>query len=346
MVVDGSSEGMVAFGGNPLAGRRRRWWVGLSAFLLLFLMGVFVEFGNMDRGVLHPAAQTAARYQAMLGCFALVLIYLVPFLAFVRYTRLRAGVPRWLVVLALASGLFVPGWIAGELNDAATTLLGMVASKGFVDAWGDAIEAPVVEESIKVLTVCGMLALVGRRDARDWLVGGMCVGMGFQVSEDLSYIEGQIAGSHKDFATAIPFTLGSRVSGALVSHWTYTALAAVAVWLFFCQRRRLRGLVVFLIPLLSHFAWDSPMADWGVLPMALICLVAALPFLYVWGDVAFDGGRALAAPRGKAQPNGVRAGEKDKVTGQDPSPMAAGPSDAAAVNQVESDDGAQVRGEG
>lgn len=37
----------------------------------------------------------------MLLCFSLLLIYLVPFLLFVRYTRMRAGVPRWLVVLAV-----------------------------------------------------------------------------------------------------------------------------------------------------------------------------------------------------------------------------------------------------
>ncbi|MST71605.1 PrsW family glutamic-type intramembrane protease [Olsenella porci] len=332
MVVDGDSRGMAPLEGNPFADKRRRWWVGLSAFLLLFLMGVVVEFGNMDRGVLHPASQTAARYQAMLGCFALVLVYLIPFLAFVRYTRTKAGVPRWLVVLALASGLFVPGWIAGELNDAASTLLGMVASKGFLDAWGDAIEAPIVEETLKVLTVCGVLALVGRRDARDWLVGGMCVGMGFQVSEDLSYIEGQIAGSRTDFATAIPFMLGSRVSGALVSHWTYTALAAVAVWLFFCQRKRLRGLAVFLVPLLDHFAWDSPVSDWGVLPVGLICLAAALPFLYVWGDIAFDDGKALLAPHGKARRSGAKAGETAAGTGLDPFPTAGGPTDATTAS--------------
>lgn len=345
MVVDGDFEGMATFGANPFAGRRRRWWMGLSAFLLLFLMGVVVEFGNMNRGVLHPAAETATRYQAMLGCSALVLIYLVPFLAFVRYTRLKAGVPRWLVVLALASGLFVPGWIAGELNDAASTLLGVVASKGFVNAWGDAIEAPIVEELVKVLTVCGLLALVGRRDARDWLVGGMCVGMGFQVSEDLSYIEGQIAGSHSDFVTAIPFTLDSRVSGALVSHWTYTALAAVAVWLFFCESRRLRGLAVFLIPLISHFAWDSPIADWGLLPMALICLVAALPFLYVWGDVAFDGGKALLASHGRVRRNRAKAGEAGGATPLNPIPAAGESSDADPIAPPKATSTPQTRGE-
>lgn len=331
MVVDGDPKGTAPLEGNPFAGRRRRWWVGLSAFLLLFLMGVVVEFGNMDSGVLHPASQTAARYQAMLGCFALVLVYLIPFLAFVRYTRIKAGVPRWLVVLALASGLFVPGWVAGELNNAASAFLGMLAPKWFVDAWGDAIEAPVVEETLKVLTVFGVLALVGRRDARDWLVGGMCVGMGFQVSEDLSYIEGQIAGSRTDFATAIPFTLGSRVSGALVSHWTYTALAAVAVWLFFCQRKRLRGLAVFLVPLLDHFAWDSPVSDWGVLPVGLICLAAALPFLYVWGDVTFDDGKSLLAPHVKARRNRAGAGETGEAANSDPSATAGGQGDATTA---------------
>ena len=220
---------------NPFGYHSRRWWVGLAAFLFLFLVGPFAEFGNMDRGTIHHAPQLAEHYQTMLLCFSLLLIYLVPFFLFVRYTRMRAGVPRWLVVLAFASGLFIPSWIAGELNDAADDLLRLLASKSFVSTWGDAIEAPLVEETLKLLTVVAVLGLAGRRDGRDWLVGGMCVGMGFQFSEDLGYIEDQIVAGHHGFETAVPVTLDDRISGALVSHWTYTALVAVAIWLLFCQ---------------------------------------------------------------------------------------------------------------
>ena len=237
---------------NPFGYHSRRWWVGLAAFLFLFLVGPFAEFGNMDRGTIHHAPQLAEHYQTMLLCFSLLLIYLVPFFLFVRYTRMRAGVPRWLVVLAFASGLFIPSWIAGELNDAADDLLRLLASKSFVSTWGDAIEAPLVEETLKLLTVVAVLGLAGRRDGRDWLVGGMCVGMGFQFSEDLGYIEDQIVAGHHGFETAVPVTLDDRISGALVSHWTYTALVAVAIWLLFCQRRRVRGFLLLFVPLLSH----------------------------------------------------------------------------------------------
>ncbi|MGN0297151.1 MAG: PrsW family intramembrane metalloprotease [Parafannyhessea sp.] len=284
---------------NPFGYHSRRWWVGLTVYLFLFLVGPFAEFGNMDRGTIHHASQLAAHYQTMLLCFSLLLIYLVPFFLFVRYTRMRAGVPRWLVVLAFASGLFVPGWIAGELNDAADALLRLLASKSFVSTWGDAIEAPLVEETLKLLTVVAVLRLVGRRDGRDWLVGGMCVGMGFQFSEDLGYIEDQIVAGHHGFETAVPFTLDDRISGALVSHWTYTALVAVAIWLLFCQRRRVRGFLLLFVPLLSHAAWDTPLSDAGALFEAFFCLIAAVPFLYAWGDITFDGGRRLSAARPK-----------------------------------------------
>ena len=284
---------------NPFGYHSRRWWVGLAAFLFLFLVGPFAEFGNMDRGTIHHAPQLAEHYQTMLLCFSLLLIYLVPFFLFVRYTRMRAGVPRWLVVLAFASGLFVPGWIAGELNAGADDLLRLLASKSFVSTWGDAIEAPLVEETLKLLTVVAVLGLAGRRDGRDWLVGGMCVGMGFQFSEDLGYIEDQIVAGHHGFETAVPFTLDDRISGALVSHWTYTALVAVAIWLLFCQRRRVRGFLLLLVPLLSHAAWDTPLSDAGALFEALFCLIVAVPFLYAWGDITFDGGRRLSAARPK-----------------------------------------------
>lgn len=138
-------------------------------------------------------------------------------------------------------------------------------------------QAPLVEETLKLLTVLAVLGLAGRHGGRDWLVGGMCVGMGFQLNEDLGYIVDQVASAHHGYETAVAVTLGDRVSGALVSHWTYTALAAVAVWLYFCQRRRLRGLLLVLTPLLSHAAWDTPLSDAGALFEALICLIAANP---------------------------------------------------------------------
>ncbi|MST60873.1 PrsW family intramembrane metalloprotease [Parafannyhessea umbonata] len=294
-----TTESEATLSRNPFGYHSRRWWVGLAAFLFLFLVGPFAEFGNMDLGTIHHAPQLAEHYQTMLLCFSLLLIYLVPFFLFVRYTRMRAGVPRWLVLLAFASGLFVPGWIAGELNAGADDLLRLLASKSFVSTWGDAIEAPLVEETLKLLTVVAVLRLVGRRDGRDWLVGGMCVGMGFQFSEDLGYIEDQIVAGHHGFETAVPFTLDDRISGALVSHWTYTALVAVAIWLLFCQRRRVRGFLLLFVPLLSHAAWDTPLSDAGALFEAFFCLIAAVPFLYAWGDITFDGGRRLSAARPK-----------------------------------------------
>lgn len=311
---------------NPFGYHSRRWWVGLTAFLFLFLVGPFAEFGNMDRGTIHHAPQLAAHYQTMLLCFSLLLIYLVPFFLFVRYTRMRAGVPRWLVVLAFASGLFVPGWIAGELNAGADDLLHLLASKSFVSTWGDALEAPLVEETLKLLTVVAVLRLAGRRDGRDWLVGGMCVGMGFQLSEDLGYIEDQIASGHHGFETAVPVTLNDRISGAIVSHWTYTALVAVAIWLLFCQRRRVRGLLLLLVPLLGHAAWDTPLSDAGALFEAFFCLIVAVPFLYAWGDIAFDGGRRLSAARPKRH-------KRHKAQGEHVERTAPGEKDASPAPQ-------------
>ena len=282
---------------SPFAGRSHGWWVGLAAFLVLFCTGFVIEFGDIDRGMAEPAGDTFLRYQLMLECFALLLAYVVPFFAFVRCTRLKAGVPRWLVALAFFAGWFVPGWIAGILNEGAAALVRMATSQRFADAWGDAIEAPIVEEAVKVLAVAAVLRLAGRDRAQDWLVCGRCVGMGFQVSEDLDYIEAQVAGSHADLVTAVPFTLGSRISGALVSHWTYTALMAVAAWLLLSERRRRTGLLLMLVPLLSHFAWDSPLGDLGALPLGVICALTAVPFLCVWGDVTFDDGRSLLSCR-------------------------------------------------
>lgn len=69
----------------------------------------------------------------------------------------------------------------------------------------------MVEELLKVLTLVWFLILIEKKGRKDYLIGGMCTGMGFQISEDLGYIEEQVGGSHKDFMNAIPFTIDSRL---------------------------------------------------------------------------------------------------------------------------------------
>lgn len=255
-----------------------KWWVSCFAFLVMFFWGASKEFSGMYLEKINPVSETLGRYQMMLFCFLLLLLYFIPFVVFIRYTCRKLEVSRKLPVIAFFSGWFIPGWIAGQLNDAAEKLIRMLTSKTFTDEWGDAIETPIVEESLKVIVVVWLLCLIGKHLRKHYLIAGMTVGMGFQISEDLNYIEEQVSGSHSDFVEAIPFTLGERVAGGLVSHWCYTALMAVGIYLFFREKNRKTGILLILAVLLDHGLWDSFLSDSD---LGTAILSAALFILFV-----------------------------------------------------------------
>lgn len=261
--------------------RSRKWWIGLSVFFLLFFIGAAEEFDGMDLDPVKPVSQMLLRYQMMIICFLLLLIYLIPFVFFVRYSCRRMYVSRKLPVIAFLSGWFIPGFIAGECNDALEKLLRHLTSKSFTEMWGAAIIAPFVEESVKLLPVVLLLVLIGYRKREQFLITGMCAGMGFQISEDFGYIESQVSGSRKEVLTAIGFTLNDRVSGFL-SHWCYTALAAVAVWTIFYKKEKKKGILLLLVPVISHFLWDSPLNETGLLAEGAISAWTFIVFLKVW----------------------------------------------------------------
>ncbi len=255
-----------------------KWWVSCFAFLVMFFWGASKEFSGMYLEKIYPVSETLGRYQMMLFCFLLLLLYFIPFVVFIRYTCRKLEVSRKLPVIAFFSGWFIPGWIAGQLNDASEKLIRMLTSKTFTDEWGDAIETPIVEESLKVIVVVWLLCLIGKHLRKHYLIAGMTVGMGFQISEDLNYIEEQVSGSHSDFVEAIPFTLGERVAGGLVSHWCYTALMAVGIYLFFREKNRKTGILLILAVLLDHGLWDSFLSDSD---LGTAILSAALFILFV-----------------------------------------------------------------
>lgn len=261
--------------------RSKKWWVGLCAFFILFFMGASEEFDGMELEVIKPVSRMLERYQMMLFCFLLLLIYVIPFLFFVLYSCRRMNVSQKLPVIAILSGWFIPGFIAGELNDDLIKLLRHLTSKSFSSMWGDAIVAPIVEEPLKLLPVVLLLGLIGYRRKEEFLITGMCAGMGFKISEDLGYIEQQVDGSVRNLQTAIGFTLNERLSG-IVGHWCYTALAATAIWMIFYQKKKKKGILLLLVPVISHFLWDSPVNETGALAESVISAWTFIVFFRVW----------------------------------------------------------------
>lgn len=261
--------------------KRRIWWISFFAFCTMLVLGIEQELSGMDLGKIKPAGETAARYYMLLFCAAMLLLYFVPFVFFMQYSCKKMAVSRKLALVGFLSGWFIPGWIAGDLNDAASSLIKHLTSKGFNNTWGDSIEAPLVEETLKVLVVIWVLVMFGQQIRKHYLIAGTAVGMGFQVGEDLTYIEDQLSGSHHAFVTAIPFTFTNRIAYALGSHWCYTGLIAVGIYLIFREKKRKAGILLILAAVLSHGLRDSG-AVYGILYDGLLDAMILVPMFCVY----------------------------------------------------------------
>lgn len=260
---------------------RKLWWIGLFAFCTMLMLGIQQELSGMDLGRIKPAGETAAHYYMLLLCAAMLLTYFIPFVFFMNYTCRKMAVSRKLAIIGFFSGWFIPGWIAGDLNDAAGSLIKHLTSGNFNKAWGDSIEAPIVEELLKALVVLWVLLQFGKQNRSQYLMVGMSVGMGFQLGEDLSYIENQLSGGHHALVTAIPFTFIDRISDSLGSHWCYTGLVAAGIFLLFIEKKRTSGILLILDAFLSHGLRDSGVLS-GILYDGLLDAMILVPMFYVY----------------------------------------------------------------
>lgn len=185
----------------------------------------------------------------LLFCFALFLLYLIPFMIFVKWTVRKLKMSRLLPLIAFFTGWFIPGWIAGQLNHVFELLFRNMGFSGSALEWAEAVQ-----------TAVWFLILIGEQAKKDYLTTGMSAGMGFQISEDLGYIEEQVGGSHRDFMNAIPFTIDSRIETSMESHWIYTAIMALGAYYFFYEKDRKKGILFMLVALADHGLWDAPVS--------------------------------------------------------------------------------------
>ncbi len=89
----------------------------------------------------------------------------------------------------------------------------------------NAIAAPLVEEPLKLLAVAFAVYLVPVKKLKSFLMLGITAGMGFQISEDFSYILSDLP---EGFSFTISGILG-RITGGVASHWLYTALTTLGL---------------------------------------------------------------------------------------------------------------------
>jgi RsiW-degrading membrane proteinase PrsW (M82 family) len=256
------------------------FWV----YCLLVVVGALVLSGQIS---IAAAAYSGALISGVIA-FGLLA---VGYLWFIHYEDRYTTVPAKLAAAGFVWGAVAAiGAFALLGNDAVMSLYSKTFGASFAFDWGAALTAPVDEELAKGAGVLLLLTLAPRlvRSPFDGLILGAFVGLGFQISEDISYAFIGAANSFGDVGAAWG-TIVVRTLSSISSHWMYTAVfGAGLVW--FVGRpdvpaRKWLGAGLMLAAMLMHGLWDASAAiagssDLGWLVPTLV--TAGLISVFVW----------------------------------------------------------------
>ena len=258
------------------------FWV----YCLLVVAGGYVLAGQISIAL---AAYSGALIQGVISFALLGAAYLW----YIHYEDRYTTVPR-----KLAAAGFVWGFVAATgafallANDAVMSLYSKRFGASFAFDWGAALAAPIDEELAKGAGVLLLLVLAPGlvRSPFDGLILGAFVGLGFQISEDISYAWIGAANAFGEVAAA-QTTIVVRILASIPSHWMYTAVfGAGLVW--FIGRpdvpaRKGLGAGLMLTAMLMHGLWDASAAIagnsvfGGIVPTAVAAILISV-FAWVY----------------------------------------------------------------
>ena len=182
--------------------------------------------------------------------------------AIVRRLDLFEDEPGPLLLAAYAWGFVVAPTIVAVANDHLIAALERVG----LASWSAALVGPTDEELVKVLGVV-LVLYAGRAHVTrplNGLVYGAMVGLGFEVSENVSYVvQGAIMDPSSDVVGALQVGL-SRVLVGFGAHVMFSAIAgfgiayALTAFRASAARRVAVALGAYLLAWALHFAWNAP----------------------------------------------------------------------------------------
>jgi RsiW-degrading membrane proteinase PrsW (M82 family) len=256
------------------------FWV----YCLLVAVGAVVLSGQIS---IAAAAYSGALITGVIAFGLLAVAYLW----FIHYEDRYTTVPGKLAAAGFVWGAVAAiGAFALLGNDAVMSLYSKTFGASFAYDWGAALTAPIDEELAKGAGVLLLLTLAPRlvRSPFDGLILGAFVGLGFQISEDISYAFIGAANAFGDVGAAWG-TIVVRTLSSIPSHWMYTGVfGAGLIW--FIGRpdvpaRKGLGAGLMLTAMLMHGLWDASAAIAGssVLGWLVPTLVAAgLISVFLW----------------------------------------------------------------
>jgi RsiW-degrading membrane proteinase PrsW (M82 family) len=258
------------------------FWV----YCLLVVAGALVLLGQVSIAL-------AAYSGALVSGIVVFGLLAAAYRGFLRHTDRYTTVPP-----KLAGAGFVWGFVAATgafamvANDALISLYAKGFGASFATDWGAALAAPINEEVAKGAGILLLLTLAPRliRSPFDGLILGAFVGLGFQISEDISYAWIGAANSFGDLGAAWQ-TIVARTIVSLTSHWTFTAIfGAGLIW--FIGRpdvpaRKWLGAGLMATAILTHGLWDASSAiggdtalGWIVPLIVTVVLISVLIWVY------------------------------------------------------------------
>jgi RsiW-degrading membrane proteinase PrsW (M82 family) len=258
------------------------FWV----YCALVIAGAFVLSGQVS-------IAAAAYSGALTNGIVVFGLLAVAYVWFIRYEDRYTTVPP-----KLAAAGFVWGFVAAVgafallANEAVINLYGKALGASFAYDWGAALAAPINEELAKGAGVLLLLTLAPQlvRSPFDGLILGAFVGLGFQISEDISYAWIGAANAFGDVDAAWA-TIVVRTLASISSHWMFTAIfGAGLVW--FIGRpdvpaRKGVGAGLMLTAMLMHGLWNASGAIGGsgivgwIVPLGVSAtLIATFVWIY------------------------------------------------------------------
>jgi protease PrsW len=255
------------------------FWV----YCVLVVFGAVVLSGQVS---IAAAAYSGALTTGIIAFGLLAVAYLW----YIHYGDRYTTVPRKLAATGFIWGFVAAiGAFALLGNNAVMSLYSKGFGASFAFDWGAALAAPIDEELAKGAGVLLLLILAPRliRSPFDGLILGAFIGLGFQISEDISYAWIGAANAFGDIGAAWQ-TIIARTLASIPSHWMYTGVFGAGLIWFIGRpdvpaRRRL-GIGLMLTAMLMHGLWDASAAIAGDNVIAIVPGIAAFVLIsaFVW----------------------------------------------------------------
>lgn len=290
--------------------KQRRQLIVTGVLILLAGLGIFIN----ETDYMGSSHTKALQYLEVYSAFLPLLIYIVPFGIFVKQIGAKGEMSSRELLAAVFCGAFIPAAFAGEVNDSFDSLMKSMMGHSYSEAWMGSLEAGIAEELLKLGTTALLVYMWNRKTFRQYLLIGMCVGMGFQIEEDISYIT---ESGFKNVNDAFPTAL-DRISGALGSHWCYAAVTAAGLYLIVRasgRNHRRKGIGWILLVVADHFLYDSPIGDINLFNAILTSAVVLPVIIFFRSPEVYTAGTSETGGHGKMNSHTMvkirRAEEKD-----------------------------------